>query len=117
MSRMSDMMPMSLVAVLAPRRQNYFNMTSVFLKEEKICYKKWYITLCIYFKPIVRNRVTKLEFRETKKFEIAQNLSKHLLKWFGVEYKQNKEILKNSPLLFKEERGLALTGLKKFYNA
>jgi len=40
-------------------------MASVFLKEEKFA-TKWYTTLCIQLKPIVRNRISKLEFKQTK---------------------------------------------------
>jgi len=46
----------SLVAAVAPRGV---------LKEEKVC-NKWHPTLCIYVKLIVRNRVAKVEFTQTK---------------------------------------------------
>jgi len=54
----------SLVAVVLPRTGKTVKNGShvaMFLKEEKICYKM-VSTLCIYVKPIVRNRVAK-EFK------------------------------------------------------
>jgi len=57
----------SLVAVIAPHTDKIIKMASMFLKKENICYKMVrHITLCIYVKPIVRNRVTMLEFTQTK---------------------------------------------------
>jgi len=34
---------------------------SIFLKEEKICFKKWYVTLCILDQSVARNRASNLE--------------------------------------------------------
>jgi len=39
----------------------------MFLKEEKICYKMVYNTLCLGSANLQRNRVGKLEFKQTKK--------------------------------------------------
>jgi len=53
-----------LVAVVAPRTgKTIKNGLQVFGREENLIQNG---TLCIYFKPIVRNRVSKLELTQAK---------------------------------------------------
>jgi len=59
MSCMPDMTLTSLVATVRLVREKSLKMASEFLKEEKICYKIAYYSLCL-------NRVGKLEFKQTK---------------------------------------------------
>jgi len=74
MSCIPDMTPTSLVAVVAPRTDKMMKNGLSVLKKGKVCYKMvYYTTLCIYVKPIIRNRVTKLEL-DRRKSDFSENV-------------------------------------------
>jgi len=59
---MPDVMPTSHVAAVASRTDKFIKISSMFLKEERICYRMMVYYTLFGFQSIVRSRVGKLEF-------------------------------------------------------